>query len=95
MQAWIADAFYGEEGGAPAEGNTVIIHGTEAEVRAIARFMAEIVQQLEAADYCHMHLRDCMAGWSKAEHIDIEVTVDERAASKHGPLGRARGVGER
>ena len=80
MKAWIVDTFSDEEGGTRVEGKDVIIHGTKAEMRAIAGFMAEVVQHLESADYCHMHLRYEMTGWSKADHVDIEVTVDERTA---------------
>jgi hypothetical protein len=80
VQAWITDNFSEEEGGTTIEGKTVVIHGTKSEVRAIARFMAEVAQHLERASYCHMHLRDSMAGWSKAKHVDLEVTVDERTA---------------
>ena len=62
------------------EGKVVIVHGSRAEVLAMARFMVEVAEHLERANYCHMHLRDSMPGWSKAEHIDFEVTVDERNA---------------
>jgi hypothetical protein len=78
VQAWISESFSDEEGGALAGGNSVIIHGSKAEMKAIASFMAEVVQHLEQADYCHMHLRDRMPRWSKADHVDIEVTVDVR-----------------
>ena len=61
-----------------AESKTVTIHATKAEAIAIARFLAEIVQHLDHANFCHMHLRDSMPGWSKSKHIDIEITVDER-----------------
>lgn len=62
------------------EGKTVSIHATKAEVIAIARFVAEVAQHLDHADFCHMHLRDNMPAWSKSKHIDIEITVDERTS---------------
>lgn len=77
MQAWLADTFSDEEGDFAIPGKVVIIHATRDEVIAIAKFMAEVARHLEDATYCHMHLRDSMAGWSKAEHIDLEITVDE------------------
>ena len=80
MQAWLADTFSDEESEVVAEGRTVIIHASKAEVMAIARFMTEVARRLDGADYCHMHLRDSMPGWSKSEHIDVEITVDERTA---------------
>ena len=80
MQAWLADTFSDEEGKMVAAGKTAIIHGTKTEVMVIARSMAEVVQHLDSAAYRHMHLRDSMAGWSKSNHIDIEITVDERTA---------------
>ena len=80
MQAWLADTFSDEEGEVAAEGRTVIIRASKAELMAIAKFMAEVARHLEGANYCHMHLRDSMPGWSKSEHIDVEITVDERTA---------------
>ena len=80
MQVWLATSFSDEEGPMATGGKTVMIQGTKAEVKAIAQFMAEVVMHLDDATYCHMHLRDSMAGWSKAKHIDLEITVDERNA---------------
>ena len=79
MKAYLADSFSDEDGPMATEGKTVIIHASKAEVLAIARYMTEVAEHLEGANYCHMHLRDSMNGWSKSKHIDIEITVDERA----------------
>jgi hypothetical protein len=62
------------------EGKVVIVHGSKAEILAMARFFTDVARHLESSAYCHMHLRDSMPGWSKTEHIDCEVTVDERTA---------------
>ena len=80
MQLWLSDTFSDDEAAAAIEGKVAIIHGSKAEVMAIARFTAKVAEHLEGAGYCHMHLRDNMVGWSKVDHIDIEVTVDEKAA---------------
>jgi hypothetical protein len=82
VKAWLSDRFSDEEGDMATPGKTVIIHGTRNDVLAIAKFLAEVVQHLEGATYCHMHLRDSMAGWSKARHVDLEITVDERARDR-------------
>ena len=78
MEAWISDGFAEEEEASVTKGKSVIIHGSCAEIRAAARFMAQVAEHLESANFCHMHLRDCMPGWSIEKHIDIEITVDER-----------------
>jgi len=75
----MSDALSDEEGGAVKEARSVVIRGTKAEVLAITSFLTAVSDHLEAADHCHMHLRDNMPGWSKAEHFDIEISVDERA----------------
>ncbi len=80
MQAFIANTFSDEEGPMAVEGKVVIVHGSRTEVLALARFFGEVAQHLENSAYCHMHLRDRMPGWSKAEHVDFEITVDERPA---------------
>ena len=80
MQVWLASTFSDEVGPMATAGKTIMIHGTKAEVKAIAQFLAEVVKHLDDATHCHMHLRDSMVGWSKAKHIDLEITVDERNA---------------
>lgn len=80
MKAFLANAFSDEEGPMAIEGKTVIVHGSKAEIMAMARFMGEVAKHLEGSPYCHLHLRDSMVGWSKSDHIDLEITVDERTA---------------
>ena len=78
MRAWLAQT-YSDEDGLAVEGKSVIVHGTKTDMKAIAEFMASVVEHLEGSDYCHMHLQDHMPGWKKDRHVDIEMTVDERA----------------
>lgn len=80
MQAWIVDAYPDEDGAPAVPGKTVIVHGSKTDIIAIADVLAKVVRHLETADYCHMHLQDNMSGWRRAEHIDLEVTVDGRPA---------------
>lgn len=80
MQAWIVDAYPDEDGVPAVPGRTVIVHGSRADIIAIADFWAKVARHLETSSYCHMHLQDSMSGWRKGEHIDLEVTVDERPA---------------
>lgn len=80
MKAWITKNFSEEDGPPAADGKSVTIKATRDEVRAIADFLQDVVAHLQTANYCHMHFRDWFPSWDKRRHIDIQITVDERAA---------------
>lgn len=76
MRAWISETFADEEGPMAVEGRSVIFRGSKEEMLAIARFMAAVAEHLDTAEFCHMHLSHHMPGWTKAEHVDIEMNVE-------------------
>ncbi len=79
LEAWLSQTLADEEGPPAVRGKSVIIRGPKADVEAVAAFMSAVAAHLETADYCHMHLRDHMVGWSESKHVDIEITVDKTA----------------
>jgi len=82
MNLYLSKTHSDEEGPNPNEGKLGIIYSSKENVKRLAKFLNEVAEYLNENEYCHMHFRDSFDDWSKTEHIDLEINVDERINEK-------------
>jgi len=78
MKLYLSKTHSDEEGPYAEEGKLAIIKSSKEDIIKLSAFLNEVTEYLKKNDYCHMQFRDHFDGWSKSEHIDIEINVDER-----------------
>jgi glycosylphosphatidylinositol transamidase (GPIT) subunit GPI8 len=77
MKLYLSKTHSDEEESFADEGKLGILYSSREDLIKLCDFFDNIRNELSKQDNIHMHFRDSFDNWSRENHIDIEVNVEQ------------------
>ena len=77
MKLYLSKTHSDEDGSYADQGKLGLLYSNREDLNRLCDFFEQVKSEMKKHDNIHMHFRDSFDEWSKENHIDIEINVED------------------